>query len=892
VTPYAVFNRPGLSALAWRVGRHSDFKESMLAGISALPALRPLTTREDDDLSVALIDAWAAALDVLTFYQERIANEGFLRTATERRSLQELAREIGYEPRPGVAASVWLAFTLDDSPGSPREVIIPARTRALSLPKAAEVPEPFETAADLMARPEWNALRARTSQRQALAAAADTCYLQGTETGLAPGSRLLVRLAGTKSLRKVVTVEPDAGAGWTAVSLAQESPASPPNQSGNNGNTENGNVGTFTASFATGRQALIGDSITASLAGHTWRAADFRALAEARGWSLDTLSAALPQLLKPAADSTSGIYALRATAAGFGHNAPLFKTLPKPPVTSPPAAWPTDWDVPPIAIGKKSDGTSYGTVTPVLLLDSVYPGIVAGSWVVLSSPDVAAPEFRQVMTSDEVFATDFAISAKVTRLVLKETGDLPKFPLRTTTVFALSEPLALSAEPVTGKISSGASTIDLEGLELGLDAGRSLILTGERDDLPGVIQSELVVLADVFHNFGEGFTSLILTRGLGNTWRRETVTLNANVGLANHGETVTEVMGSGDAARPFQRFALQEGPLTWISAPVASGAESSLAVRVDDVLWHEAPNLFGLGPGDREYMLRQDDAGVTRVLFGDGVHGARLHSGTDNVTAVYQKGIGLAGLVDAGQISLLETQPLGVSEVINPLPSAGAADREAAADIRANSPLTVLTLDRIVSLSDHEDFARSFSGIAKAAAIWVLDGGVRVVHVTVAAANGGAVPAGSELSNNLLTAMRRLRDPFQPLRIDTYEPLTFNLAINVLVDPDFRPDLVLPAVESALRQTFSFAARDFAQGVALSEVMAVAQKVDGVVAVDVDAFYLSQDGTEKPTLKVRLPALPARALPGGGVAPAQHLSLASQGLKLGLLETPKTPRTP
>jgi len=887
VTPYAVFNRPGLSTLAWRVGRHSDFKESMLAGISALPALRPLTTREDDDLSVALIDAWAAALDVLTFYQERIANEGFLRTATERRSLQELAREIGYEPRPSVAASVWLAFTLDDSPGSPREVIIPARTRALSLPKAAEVPEPFETAADLTARPAWNALRAQTSRRQALAAAADTYYLQGTETGLAPGSPLLMMIAGTNSLRKVVTVEPDTDAGWTAVSLAPVTPAPPPAHSGSTGN-DLGNVGTFTVSFATGRQALIGDSITASLAGHTWRAADFRALAEARGWSLATLSVALPQLIGvPAADSTSGIYALRVTAAGFGYNAPLFKTLPKPPVTSPPAAWPNDWDVPPIAIGTKSDGTPYGTVTPVLLLDSVYPGIVAGSWVVLSSPDVAAPEFRQVMTSDEVFATDFAISAKVTRLVLKETGDLPKFPLRTTTVFALSELLALSAEPVTGKISSGASTIDLEGLELGLDAGRSLILTGERDDLPGVIQSELVVLADVFHNFGEGFTSLILTRGLGNTWRRATVTLNANVVLANHGETVTEVLGSGDAAQPFQRFALQEGPLTWISAPVASGAESSLAVRVDDVLWHEAPNLFGLGPGDREYMLRQDDAGVTRVLFGDGIHGARLHSGTDNVTAVYQKGIGLAGLVDAGQISLLETQPLGVSEVINPLPSAGAADREAAADIRANAPLTVLTLDRIVSLSDHGDFARSFSGIAKAAAVWVLDGGVRVVHVTVAAANGGAVPAGSELSDNLLTAMRRLRDPFQPLRIDTYEPLTFNLAINVLVDPDFRPDLVLPAVESALRQTFSFAARDFAQGVALSEVMAVAQKVDGVVAVDIDALYFSWQGKNNPP-QTRLPALPARALAGGGVAPAQHLSLGSQGLELGIMKIPRT----
>ena len=44
---------------------------------------------------------------MLTFYQERIANEAYLRTATERVSLLELARLIDYELRPGVAASTY-----------------------------------------------------------------------------------------------------------------------------------------------------------------------------------------------------------------------------------------------------------------------------------------------------------------------------------------------------------------------------------------------------------------------------------------------------------------------------------------------------------------------------------------------------------------------------------------------------------------------------------------------------------------------------------------------------------------------------------------------------------------------------------------------------------------
>ena len=52
------------------------------------PALAGLRTRDDDDFSIALLDAWATVADVLTFYQERIANESYLRTATERRSLR------------------------------------------------------------------------------------------------------------------------------------------------------------------------------------------------------------------------------------------------------------------------------------------------------------------------------------------------------------------------------------------------------------------------------------------------------------------------------------------------------------------------------------------------------------------------------------------------------------------------------------------------------------------------------------------------------------------------------------------------------------------------------------------------------------------------------------
>src|SRR6476619_5751464 len=98
-----VENRPGLSALSYRIGSHASFFESMIRRLT-IPAvgevgsysLHALTTREPDDPAIAFLDAWAIVGDVLTFYEERFANEGFLRTATERRSILELGRLVGY----------------------------------------------------------------------------------------------------------------------------------------------------------------------------------------------------------------------------------------------------------------------------------------------------------------------------------------------------------------------------------------------------------------------------------------------------------------------------------------------------------------------------------------------------------------------------------------------------------------------------------------------------------------------------------------------------------------------------------------------------------------------------------------------------------------------------
>jgi len=229
-TPLGLDNRPGLSAIAYRIGTHSRFKTSMLARLSDahLSALKDLMTREDDDFSIALLDAWASVADVLTFYQERIANEAYLLTATERNSVLQLARLIDYRLRPGVAASTYLAFTLEDAQGAPKRATIDIGTKVQSIPGPGEQPQTFETIAQIEARAEWNALMPQTSTLILPKMGDTVTYLKGVATNLKPGDALLFigkereRLATSQQwdFRTVQTVTLDSAAGITRVTWA------------------------------------------------------------------------------------------------------------------------------------------------------------------------------------------------------------------------------------------------------------------------------------------------------------------------------------------------------------------------------------------------------------------------------------------------------------------------------------------------------------------------------------------------------------------------------------------------------------------------------------------------------------------------------------------------
>ena len=212
-TPARVWNRPGLSHISYRIGTYSSFRQAMVEDVRRQPQLLDLTTRADDDYGIALFDLWAYVADILTFYQERIANECYLRTSLLRDSVTKLAALLGYRPAAGVAAIAELTFALERG----KELTIPAGLRVQSVPGPEEKPQKFETSQPLAARAAVNRLRALppTQTITPLPVGAATATVNPPDAArvrdlLAPGSELVVSgPQATVEEKAVVTLTDD-----------------------------------------------------------------------------------------------------------------------------------------------------------------------------------------------------------------------------------------------------------------------------------------------------------------------------------------------------------------------------------------------------------------------------------------------------------------------------------------------------------------------------------------------------------------------------------------------------------------------------------------------------------------------------------------------------------
>ena len=861
-TPLPTDNRPGQPSIRRRVATHATAKASMLRALSdpRLTALAAFKRRDDADFSVALADAAAVVADVVTCYTERFANEHYIRTAAERRSVVELARLLGYQVQPGLAPTADLAFTLDPSPGAPTESAIPTGTGVQSSADPGQLPVVYETLADLAASPAWNAIRPRPREPQpaqpgtALSFAGVAAVSVGDGVLYRTGSSGTQVAFGTVSSVNLVDAVPDlpgkpGSPGRTDITLAPVGPVvvTPP--------------GDLLPALA-GAGSV--PSSVSWLAGQAITAEDLDAQLLARSQALADVAGAFAQT-----GATAGQALLfRQQRALFGSQAPLASSVAAtaaleagPQSTVPQAVkdWAKGVSLPWESATVASAGQQAGDVS----LDGGGPAVPVGSLLVLRDGDNWGG--YRVKTSENVSIAANGISGRVTLVQVAPATSLSTFSIRRTTAYAAPVPMSLADVPAPEALDR--FTIELDGLMLGLRKGRPVVVAGEPVSDRGHPIALATRLDTVVHDFSPRLsTTITLADGAPGALARSTTTIYANVAPASQGETRREVLGSGDARQTFQSFVLRQPPLTYLSADNPSGLQSTLSVWVDEVQWTAVESFQGAGPDDRVYVARDQD-GKTVVQFGDGITGARLPTGVANVRAVYRTGGDLAGQVRTGQLSLPISRSGGVTGVTNPAASTGGDDPETADSGRVSAPLRVTTIDRVVSLADYALFARAFPGLAKAQAVWARAASHRGVLITVAGNHGAVLSPAAGIGMYLLAAIQQAGDPLVPAALAGYTPKSFRVAANVRTEPDRVRADVLAAVSARLSQAFSFEARDLGQSVAASEVLAEIQGVTGVVAATITALWTFRPG--QPTTPPAGPPpdlLPASApLPGADI---------------------------
>ncbi|HVN06241.1 MAG TPA: putative baseplate assembly protein [Bryobacteraceae bacterium] len=856
-------NAPGLATIAYRIGTFTSFRQAMLDEVPdpALLGTAPnpfLNWRPgaDGDYHTLFIEFWAYLADILTFYQERIANEAYLGTASQRDSALRLVELIAYRPGPGAAASGVASFAV--APG--KVITIPAGFRIGSKPAPGQTPAVFETSAAITARAEHNAIAmsavapvnqfAQLTNIQYIYAGIGSIGLLEAANDIF-GASLASTYESTLSVLGLGSIQTESAVFESSASapLAEEAVATPRMLMRSaaplaGARAPASSTASFSTGFSFGSVGFLGDltfqrwpfygvtTRTVVLAGtnHRLNVGDYVLTLE------NGKTGTLFQLSSVATDKTAStttvtwsepagktydtssspvaLFALRVKASPFGSDAPPWNSLAPSLTGTAPATSPPSWPSPPPFQTNWDDATKslyYMPAGSTIDLDGVYDAARGTTqnpgWVVLlaGGADPSTAQTFQFIEARTGSVTGFTLTKKVTRLTLTGSS-VPgsEFPIRDTMVLTGSEQLPLQNDLPLPDLLRG-DTLILAGLYPNLQQGLPVMVQGNlynANGEPADLTAEYhTIKSQPVQDTTNSLTTVVLDKPLTDQYSRSSTSLLANLAAFTQGETVKdEVLGNGNGAAN-QSFALKKNPLTYLPStdPASeSPVQSTLTIQVNGVAWNEADNLLEADSQAQEYTLTEDSSGVTTVVFGDGVHGAPPPTGVSNVHARYRVGLGTSGNVASGGIKQLLDSIPGIQQVTNPQSSAGGADAESTDRIAVNAPASVRVFNRAVSTEDYAALALLFPGIAKASASWIASGGVQpYLQLTVATAGQTPITA-TPLCGQLRDFLDQRRDINIPLRIASFTPVYVTVALTVDILDQYPRQATLNAVQAAL----------------------------------------------------------------------------------------------
>src|SRR6185369_2139264 len=168
---------------------YSSFRQALLDFIPT--RLPDWTERSEADIGVMLLELFAATADTLSYMQDRVANEAFLASATQRRSVAGHLDLIGYEMDQGAAAHTWLQFRVNSTQTLASQPGLRVSNRPLRDNESVIV---FETHGRLTMRPEHNEMPVFNwgNQKCCLPRTALSATLQGEFSRLQAGDYILL----------------------------------------------------------------------------------------------------------------------------------------------------------------------------------------------------------------------------------------------------------------------------------------------------------------------------------------------------------------------------------------------------------------------------------------------------------------------------------------------------------------------------------------------------------------------------------------------------------------------------------------------------------------------------------------------------------------------------
>jgi Baseplate J-like protein len=747
-------NLPGLAAIAYRAGDFNDFRRALLTPLLPAPGQPPLELSLNvwqsgvgadptvPDMGVMMAEWWAYISDILTFYNERIANEDYLRTAVLPETPGQLVRLLGYRPRPAIGATGSIAALVSPSLLPGQTVTLPAGLQFQSKPTPGQSPQTFELAQQTMI--------GRTDKVAAMPPAAlvgrangnNTVLVQGKVTTVSKGSPLLLGTRDNSAAPTLINVNATpmvqtvTGAGKQTMLQFAETPAA-----GLMAATARLTMPNQMMSLWTLRGTVV-DGEVIQLAGlaRQIRANDWLVLAAGMQYELAQV-ASVTDMLGDA--GTSGT----ATSVGTGTGYTPIPVLHTQITLMNASAILTDG-------AKASESVLFGMVEVGVLVDQP-----PATWDGVSS-ELAAVQPAQ-----------FAPGNSFVPVMLQDSNGVG----------------AAGSAEVAGDGGLGLNWPSAAGAPFS----------------PGM-QPPI----NVFYNL------LPVTRGKT---------------IAN------EIIGSGDGTITGQSFKLAKSPVTYLT--VGSTYASTIKLRVNGQPWTEVSSFYGQPANAQVFVTREDAQQNTYVDFGDGINGARLPTGSNNVVATYRIEAG-ADSPPAGKLTVIAQSYPGLQSVVNPVPVSGGSDPDPASLLRQYAPQSVLTFGRAVSVYDYQALAAGAPGVTRAQAVWSWNAANQQAGATVYVAGEPGV------ATSVQTLLNAAGGPDRPVWVwaanEIKIALTLDLIVKAGMDQGAMTAGVIAALCDPMTGLFSPAKLGIGQALFDSMIEAAVLSVDGLIAIKSSTFAIDQ----------------------------------------------------